>query len=84
MTEAVVSSRLFRTGGSLAVRIPKAWGLGNAGDGVRMRKHGRSIVIEPADEWPQEVLDLIGSWKDDPPLERMPQEPIGKAFRTSL
>jgi virulence-associated protein VagC len=75
------TSRLFRTGGSLAVRIPNAWGLGKTGDAVRLVRKGRRIVIEAADEWPEEFLACLGSCAGEPPLPRMPQQTIAEAFK---
>ncbi len=55
------TTRLFRTGGSLAVRIPNAWATGKAGDAVRIRQNGQQIIVEPVDEWPEEFLARLGS-----------------------
>ncbi|MBI4393785.1 MAG: AbrB/MazE/SpoVT family DNA-binding domain-containing protein [Euryarchaeota archaeon] len=50
--EAVVRA-VFKTGGSLAVRLPRALaeevGL-DVGTPVRFRKEGRGILVEPASE----------------------------------
>ena len=60
----------------MAIRIPNAWALGKVGDEVRLVRKGRQVVIELADEWPEEFLKCLGSCADLPPLERMPQEDI--------
>jgi virulence-associated protein VagC len=82
--ETTHTSRLFRTGGSLAVRIPNAWALGKSGDTVRLVRKGQRIVIEAADEWPEEFLACLGSCAGEPPLPRMPQQTISEAFKRVL
>ena len=57
------TAKLFWSGGSQAVRLPKAFGM--EGNEVRIRRQGRSVVLEPlAEDWAW--LDAIaGTFSDD-------------------
>jgi antitoxin VapB len=59
-------AKLFRNGGSQAVRLPKDCRFD--GDEVLVRREGRRVVLEPVNEWPEEFLALLGAW--DEPIER--------------
>jgi hypothetical protein len=37
---------------------------------------GRKVVLEPADEWPQEFLRCLGTWSED--IERPKPAPLAK------
>jgi antitoxin VapB len=43
---AVVKTHVFKTGNSVAVRLPKEFGF-DAGEGVELVKRGRNIEIRP-------------------------------------
>ena len=63
-------AKLFRTGGSQAVRLPRKYRL--PGREVVIRRQGRNVVLEPAPaEWSRRFLDLAGSDADFP----YPDEP---------
>ncbi len=62
MTATAVRSKLFWTGGSQAVRLPKAMRL--AGSEVMVSRKGTAIVIKPAKE--QKSWD--GFWEAFEPL----------------
>lgn len=66
-------AKLFRNGGSQAVRLPRSCRFPDDQTEVVVRREGRRVILEPADEWPAEFVDLLGSWKEDIP--RLPQEP---------
>jgi antitoxin VapB len=56
------TAKLFRTGGSQAVRLPKEFRF--EGDRVRIRRHGDGVLIEPLaaqdfDAWLRRVHALI-------------------------
>ena len=57
------TAKLFWSGRSQAVRLPKAFRM--PGDEVRIRKQGRAVILEPiADDWAW--LDRIaGRMSDD-------------------
>jgi len=55
-------AKLFRNGGSQAVRLPKECRFPNQGE-VLVRREGRRVILEPADEWPDEFRACLGSWR---------------------
>ncbi len=72
-------AKLFRTGGSQAVRLPKEYRFEGA-DEVWIQREGEKVILEPAPrEWSRAFLDLAGSCPDfpapgsDPPPEAGPQ-----------
>jgi antitoxin VapB len=69
-------AKIFMNGGSQAVRLPKSMRFPKSQREVIVRKSGRRIILEPADEWSEEFLAALGSWDEE--IERPPQEPISK------
>ncbi len=69
------TAKIFRTGGSQAVRLPKEYRL--EGDEVRISKEGDRIILEsPRRAWSRRFLELAGSSDDFPyPEEPGPAEP---------
>ncbi len=66
------TTRTFKSGNSIAIRLPKALGIA---EGVEMRvreEHGRYIV-EPVDQ-PTRRIDLAGIFGSIPSLARQPFE----------
>jgi antitoxin VapB len=59
--------KIFQNGGSQAVRLPKSCRFSDDQDEVIVRRVGKKVILEPADEWPQEFLDCLGAWKEDIP-----------------
>ena len=56
-------AKIFWTGRSQAVRLPKEFRFG--GDAVRVRRQGRAVVLEPLDQWPEGyVASFSGAPKD--------------------
>lgn len=70
-------AKLFRNGGSQAVRLPKRFRFPEDQDEVLVRKVGRRVVIEPVDEWNEEFLATLGAWSDE--IERPAAEPVADA-----
>jgi antitoxin VapB len=67
----ILRAKLFRNGGSQAVRLPKACRFPDEATEVLVRQEGRRIVLEPADNgWPPEFLAVLGAWKKPIPLPR--------------
>lgn len=68
-------AKIFRNGGSQAVRLPKRF---RFHDGeVLVRKVGKQVILEPADEWPEGFLACLGAWKHDlprPPSRKLSQK----------
>jgi antitoxin VapB len=71
-----VRARLFRNGGSQAVRLPKECRFPGGQAEVNVRREGRRVILEPLDEWPPAFLALLGAWTEDIP--RVVQQPLGK------
>src|SRR2546425_990771 len=64
-------AKLFKNGGSQAVRLPKDCRFPEGQREVSIRRDGRAVIIEPVDEWSPEVLACLGAWNED--IER-PQQ----------
>jgi len=69
-------AKIFQNGGSQAVRLPKSCRFPKNQREVMVKKVGRRIVLEPADEWHAEFRSCLGAWKDE--IERPPSEPVSK------
>jgi antitoxin VapB len=66
-------AKIFRTGRSQAVRLPKEVRFEEDRGEVRVRREGRRVILEPLDEWPEAFLAALGSCPDFPePPERTP------------
>jgi len=59
--------KIFQNGGSQAVRLPKSCRFDEGQDEVIVRRVGRQVILEPADEWSPEFLSCLGAWSDDIP-----------------
>jgi antitoxin VapB len=58
-------AKLFRNGGSQAVRLPKECRFTESE--VTVRRQGRSVILEPVDEWPANFKTCLGAWSGDIP-----------------
>ena len=67
-------AKLFKNGGSQAVRLPKNCRFPDDQNEVVVRKVGRQVVLEPVDAWPPEFLACIGAWEEEIPRPR--DEPV--------
>jgi len=69
-------AKLFKTGGSQAVRLPRGYRFEEQ-DEVLISREGERVVLEPLRRtWSQDFLDLAGSAPDFPyPEEPPPAEP---------
>ena len=65
-------AKIFTNGGSQAVRLPKSVRFPNGQREVLVRRVGRKVILEPADEWSAEFVEALGAWPED--LER----PLGR------
>ena len=63
-------AKLFQTGGSQAVRLPKEFRFPDEATEVVVRREGKAVILEPIDEWSPDFLAVLGSLKDEPPFER--------------
>jgi antitoxin VapB len=68
-------AKLFKSGGSQAVRLPKEFRFD--GDEVLVSRQGERVILEPLKaSWSRGFLDLAGSAPDFPyPEEPPPAEP---------
>ncbi len=57
------TARLFWTGRSQAVRLPKEFRL--EGDTVLVRREGSAVILEPAQSWPLGYVDSFTGIPDD-------------------
>jgi virulence-associated protein VagC len=55
------------------VRLPKEYRFPDSQREVSVYQEGRRIVLEPVEEWSQEFLACLGSWREEIP--RPPQAP---------
>ena len=60
-------AKIFQNGGSQAVRLPKSCRFKDDQTEVVVRRAGRRIILEPADEWSEEFLGCLGAWTEDIP-----------------
>ena len=71
-------ARVFWTGRSQAVRLPKEFRFDT--DTVLVRREGCAVVLEPANEWPMGYVESFAGIPDD--FTRPPQGKV--EIRTSL
>jgi len=69
-------AKLFTNGGSQAVRLPKSCRFPDDQREVLVRRAGRRVILEPADEWSDAFLASLGAWKDE--IERPRSRAIAK------
>jgi antitoxin VapB len=67
-------AKLFWTGRSQAVRLPKDFRF--EGHTVLVRREGRAVILEPADEWPEDYVESFEGIPDH--FERPPQGVVEK------
>ncbi|MEO1369133.1 MAG: AbrB/MazE/SpoVT family DNA-binding domain-containing protein [Acidobacteriota bacterium] len=66
-------ARLFKNGGSQAVRLPREFRFEGQAE-VFIRRKGQEVILEPVDEWPDAFKASLGQWPED--IERPPQQPV--------
>lgn len=68
-------AKLFKSGGSQAVRLPKGYRF-EGQEEVSISRRGSQVILEPVRrKWSREFLDLAGSAPDFPyPEEPLPAE----------
>ena len=69
-------AKLFQNGGSQAVRLPKECRFAEGEGEVLVRREGRSVVLEPVDEWSREFRACLGAWPEEIP--RPAQQPVAE------
>ncbi len=63
------TARIFWTGRSQAVRLPKEFRFD--GDSVLVHREGSAVVLEPVREWPEGYVESFGGVAEE--LSRPPQ-----------
>jgi antitoxin VapB len=63
----MASAKVFRSGNSQAVRLPKEFRFPPGTDEVAVRRHGDRIILEPLEreEWPEEFWQAFGTLSED-------------------
>ena len=69
-------AKIFHNGGSQAVRRPKSVRFPDDQREVVVRRIGRRVILEPADEWSSEFREALGAWKEK--IERPRSRPVSK------
>lgn len=64
-------AKLFQNGGSQAVRLPKACRFPDNQHEVVVRQEGRRVILEPADDWPEEFRACLGAWRSQIPRPQL-------------
>ena len=70
------TAKLFTTGGSQAVRLPKEFRFEDVTE-VRIRREGTRVILEPLDGWSPRFVAMIGSIDEEIP--RPGSRPITEA-----
>jgi antitoxin VapB len=74
-------ARLFKSGRSQAVRIPKEWEL--PGDRVLIYRDGNRLILQPTGR--PSLTQLLASWEplctDVPSIDDRPPEPVAIDYR---
>jgi len=65
-------TKLFQNGGSQAVRLPKECRFAAQGE-VLVRREGRRVILEAADEWSDKFRACLRAWSGEIPRPR-PQQ----------
>lgn len=68
----MVTTRTFKSGNSIALRLPKALGI-SEGVEMRVREEQGRYIVEPVDQ-PKRKIDLTGIFGSIPTLTRQPFE----------
>jgi antitoxin VapB len=76
-TMRTLRAKLFRNGGSQAVRLPHEYRFPEGQREVTVRREGLRVILEPADEWPDAFRGALGAWPDA--IGRPRQRPIRDA-----
>lgn len=69
----IVRAKLFRNGGSQAVRLPKECRFPDGRREVLVRREGRRVILEPVDEWPEKFRACLGAWPQQIPRPKQPR-----------
>src|SRR5687768_7408214 len=73
--EMSARAKLFKNGGSQAVRLPRSCRFPDDQVEVVVYREGRRVILEPVDEWPAAFQHCLGAWSDAierPAANRLP------------
>lgn len=62
-------AKIFQNGGSQAVRLPKSFRFPEGQTEVTVRREGRKVILEPANEWSEKFLNM-GTWDEEIDIPR--------------
>jgi antitoxin VapB len=80
MGAGAIRAKVFQSGGSQAVKLPKEYQL-PAGE-VLVRREGRRVILEPVDEWPASFRACLGAWHEEIPRPKQRSgKPDGRAVK---
>jgi antitoxin VapB len=70
------TTKTFKSGNSVAVRLPKSLGI-EAGTEMRVREESGRYVLEPVESEPKRIdlTGIYGSWSGLKPVKRLRMEP---------
>lgn len=71
-------AKVFWTGRSQAVRLPKEFRFEDSS--VRIRRHGRLVILEPDDGWPDGFFEWLRSGPHLPEDFELPPDPPAEPF----
>ena len=69
-------AKLFKNGGSQAVRLPRECRFPSGATEVIVRRAGQRVILEPVDALPDQFLEALGSLSEE--LPRPKRVPITK------
>ena len=59
----MATARVFKSGNSQAVRLPKEFRFDT--DTVSVRREGKAVILEPANDWPEGYVESFVDVPDD-------------------
>lgn len=71
-------TKVFKNGGSQAVRLPKFCRFPEGQEEVSIRKEGHTVIIEPLDEWTEDFESCLGAWDEKIDRLRVKSDPKAK------
>jgi antitoxin VapB len=57
-------AKLFKNGGSQAVRLPANCRFPDDQREVSVKRIGRKVILEPLDQWPESFKACLGAWQE--------------------
>lgn len=69
-------AKIFQNGGSQAVRLPKSCRFDDGQHEVLVKRVGRRVILEAADEWTDDFVALFGAWTE--PIDKPRTRSISK------